>query len=731
MSKISSHSTILNEIEVYRILKDYGINTPEFFCFDKEYKDDEVLEYALKLPGEKVVVKIVSSKNIHKTDTGGIKIVSKEASEIEKALGEIASIEKDGIAVVEFLPHLPTLAEEILIGIKYDDAFGYILTVGPGGTYTERIIKSVKNEYLPEFLSDFSDEAIYRFVENSWTFAYPLGKVRGVSKRCDIDEIVKTIKAFVRIVEDFEKKNRVIEELEVNPFIVCAGRLYAADGVLRFKETQITKRDIPTDNAIKSILQPKTIAFCGVSEKKYNLGRIILNNTIKAGFPRENLYIIKEGVCEIDGVKCYSSLSSVPDKVDMYVVAVPVDGLMDVLEDISESGKVNGVVLITGGVGEKSGTEGVQEKIIKIVEKAKEKNPDFALNGGNCMGMVLNRSKVNTFFIPEYKMKPPVGKNPYMVPTAFVSQSGAFVISTLTKIPHIIPDYTITVGNQQDLTVVDYVDYLSKEDIKVILCYIEGFKSGDGKRLVEITKRMRKDGKILIIYKAGRTSIGQKAVMGHTASIAGDYIVFEKILKDCGAIICDSFDEFCDLTAISTYAAKCKIKNLNAFFISNAGFETTGMADHIRVVNAEQGNEFLKNRIEEILKKHKLDSIVDFKNPMDLTPMASDQAIAEIIRAIYESGIYSFIFTSAVPLTPSMNTIEGANSPDRIENSFINLISDLSNKDDVFIPICVASGDLYNPYVDYAISKGFVVFRSVDRMVRAVEKYISSLKGSF
>ncbi len=129
-------------------------------------------------------------------------------------------------------------------------------------------------------------------------------------------------------------------------------------------------------------------------------------------------------------------------------------------------------------------------------------------------------------------MNYPVGKNSYMVPTAFVSQSGAFVISTFTKIPYVICDYIITVGNQQDLTVVDYIDYFSTEtDVKLILCYIEGFKAGDGERLLKIASRMKKDGKTLVIYKAGRTSVGQKAVMGHTASIAGDYIVFEKLIS--------------------------------------------------------------------------------------------------------------------------------------------------------------------------------------------------------
>ncbi|MCX7641257.1 MAG: acetate--CoA ligase family protein [Elusimicrobiales bacterium] len=722
---------ILNELEVYDILKNYNINIPEYFYmpYDKIDKE-EFIEKALSFSSNKIVVKIVSSKNLHKTDIGGVKVVSKDKNSINKAFDEIVLIECDGVLAVEFLEHSPALGEEILVGIKYDNAFGFIMMVGPGGTYTEKLMKSIKKEYVPEFLSlPCSEKNIVSFVEKSWTFSYTLGKVRGVSAKTTLEEIVKTLKSFINLVIDFEKKNLIIEEFEVNPFIVSNGKLYAADGVLRFKSNIDEKRVIPTESALDSLTSPKNIAFCGVSEKKYNLGRIILNNTIKAGFPKENMYIIKDGIESVDGIKCYKDLLSIPtNKIDMYIVSVPVENVVSVIREVSDSGKINGIVLITGGIGEKSGTENIQKEIVSLIRKAREKNSDFALNGANCMGIVLNRSNVNTFFIPDYKMKPPIGKNPNMAPSAFVSQSGAFVISTLTKIPHIVCDYTITVGNQHDVTVVDYIDYFSKKDVKVVLSYIEGFKSLDGKRLIEISKRMKSDGKILVIYKAGRTSIGQKAVMGHTASIAGDYIVFEKLLNESGAIICSSFDEFCDMAFLTTYASLYNFKNNKAFFLSNAGFETTGMGDNISFLDPFIDDETLKEKINQILKKFKLDLIVDFRNPMDLTPMACDEAIAEIIMAIYESGFYSSIFVSMIPLTPAMNTIKSEGSPDDLEKSFINYISKLIKKRDVFIPLCVASGSKYDPYVDYAIDRGFVVFRSVDRMIKSFEKFINAIK---
>lgn len=728
----------LTEVEVYEIFKILGLELPLYVYSDKKdfQKDSFYKKITDTIKTDKVVLKMVSYTNLHKTDSGGVRIVVNNIDAIDNAVSDILKIkDADGILAMEFIKHSPfSLGEEILLGARNDEAFGPIITLGPGGTHTESFIKALKKNVSPTFIPVFlinEESDIEGFIEESWILNYCFGKVRGLKPLSDKKEIKNWISKLDLIMKYFNDNSSdyAIEEVEVNPLALSGGKFYALDGVLRFRKSKNIKRDLPSHSAIASIMEPKTVAVVGVSEKKINMARIILNNTVKAGFPLENICAIKEGVKEIDGVKAYPNISSVPFNIDMCVVAVPVENVMDVLEECKDSGKINGIVLITGGVGEKSGTESVAEKLSSIIKEARERNKSFGLNGGNCMGIVLNGSKVNTFFIPEYKMRYPLGLNPNMSKTAFISQSGAFVIATLTKIPHIIPDYTVTVGNQQDITVVDYLDYIvEKTDIKLILSYIEGFKPKDGLRLINLIKKAKKNGKIVVVYKAGRTSLGQKAVMGHTASIAGDYVVSENLISRAGAIVCDSFDEFCDMAFLSAYISKYEIKSLNSFFISNAGFETTGMADNISFLKANKPSESLKAKIDEVLKKYRLDGLVDFKNPMDITPMASDEAISEILENVSLSQDYSSILVSMVPLTPNMNTLPDSDKyPDKLDKSFLTKASRVMKEVSKPIIFCVASGSLYDPYVDYAINKGFVVFRNSDRMVRVYEKYLKSL----
>ena len=733
----------LSEPEVYRVLELAGLEAPKYILYAAAGFDAAAasLDADSRLSGDKAVLKLVSSKTLHKTEAGGVKVVDKTPAALEEALKAMAAKfpDAESFMAVEFLPHAAfALGEELLLGARSDDAFGPVITLGPGGTNAEALIKSLRPGLTPSVLPvdlAFNAKAWEPFLANSWIWKYVSGGVRGGRRLVQDGEIMKWLEGFSHLMKHFRDggpSDWAIEEFEINPLAASKGRLTALDGVLRFRPARrMPPRLKPSKNGVASLLHTKSVAVVGVSEKKMNMARIILNNVAKAGFPKEKTYIIKEGVAEIDGVKCFASPSALPEKIDMYVVAVPSPEVPRVLAEAGDSGKVNGVVLISGGMGEKAGSEGMAGTVVETIARAREKNPDFALSGGNSMGIVLNDVKINTFFIPEYKMEHPLGVNPYNARTAFVSQSGAFVISTISKMPWLKPAYSVTVGNQQDITVPDYVERLADEDdLKVILVYMEGFKPGDGLALARVIEKARSKGKQIILYKAGRTAVGCKAVMGHTASIAGDYLVTRLIMEKSGALVAETFDDFCDLTAMACYFADFGIKHGNTFFMSNAGFEGAGMADGVTGrVTADMGKG-VAAEMERTLKEFRLDSIVDAKNPLDITPMAPDAAIGGVVKTALASDEFSGVLVSMVPLTAMMNTLpKGGAYPDDFEKSFLKGAAEAAREARKPLLFCVAAGSIYEPYCAYAQSLGLPVFRSADRAVLVYKKYLDYVIG--
>ena len=734
----------LLETEVYEILGFAGLAAPKYVLYPMKGFDarEAAADAVSGLAGSKVVVKVVSSKTLHKTESGGVKLPVRENKAVEDAFTDMAAKfpEAEGLMVCEFAEHSAfALGEELMLGARADDAFGPVVTLGVGGTNAEGLTSSLKPGLSPAIMPvELAHNAAewQAFLEKNWIWQYAAGKVRGSRRIAQDAEMVNWLEAFAYIMRYFRdggSSKFAIVEFEVNPVAVSKGRLVALDGVLRFRLAEKKERVRPSKKGVAGLLKPSVVAVVGVSEKKMNMARIILNNVIKAGFDKSRVYIIKEGAAEIDGVRCFPDPKDLPETVDMYVVAVPSPEVPEVLARAGASGKVNGVVLISGGMGEKAGSEDMGASVVRAIAAAKEKNPDFVLSGGNSLGIVLPRSKVNTLFIPEYKMAYPLGENPHIASTAFVSQSGAFVISSLSKMPWLKPAYSVTVGNQQDVTVPDYVERLSEEeDVKVILVYIEGFKYADGLLLAKVIEKARKKGKQIIVYKAGRTATGQKAVMGHTASIAGDYLVTKTILEAAGALAADNFDDFNDLAAMACYFSKYELKTGNTFFLSNAGFEAAGMADSVSgLLSAAFKDGKIICDMEKVLKEFRLDAIVDVKNPLDITPMASDAAIGQITDLALGSAEFGAVLLSMVPLTPAMNTLpkSGSDYPDDLERSFLKTTAERMAHERKPLLFCVACGPLYDPYCDYARGLGMPVFRSADRAAHIYKKYLEYALG--
>ena len=731
----------LTESEVYEILRLLDLKTPVHTVLSTDRLpsgQEESTAILKKFPGEKLVIKISSSKTLHKTDSGGVRIIPKDAREFIRTLADVKNRfpEAEGILVCEFVEHTAfSLGQELMLGIRADEAFGPVLTLGVGGTDAESLTEALRPDRSPTIQSlELLEESggWNAFLRKSWIWRYVSGNVRGGKRLVPNPEMERWLKAFCELFVHFKDGGNsrwAIEELEVNPLAVSSAGLVALDGLCRFRKAASQSRIPPTSKAVWSLLKPSSVAVAGVSEKM-NMGRIILRNVLAAGFNRDHLHILKDYNGEIDGVRCYPDTASFPETVDMFVVAVPSKDVPKVLQEAGASGKVRGVVLISGGMGEKSGSEAMQEDAAKIVTDARQIHKDFAVSGGNSLGIVSASAKVNTFFIPSYKMEPFLGETPHCAKTAFISQSGAFIISVIDRMSWLKPAYCVSVGNQLDVTVSDYVEQVAEDkSIRVILAYVEGLKPGDGLRLARTIRRAGKAGKTVIIYKAGRTPTGLTAAMGHTASIAGDFTVARSIFTEAGALVAETFDEFDDLTRIACYCADFSTGQGRVFILSNAGFETVGMADHIAPKGRLQANapgDALKQKLSSILKESGLDSIVDVRNPLDVTPMANDTAFLKLAEAALACEETDALILSAVPLTPSLQTLPPGpgHSEDFSKDSLAAKIGEISRRCKKPILFCVAAGSLYDPYVAMIQNQGMAVFRTADRAVRAFSKYM-------
>lgn len=123
--------------------------------------------------------------------------------------------------------------------------------------------------------------------------------------------------------------------------------------------------------------------------------------------------------------------------------------------------------------------------------------------------MLSHPGRYDTLFIPHEKLPKQAGVQPRKA--AFVSQSGAFMITRISKLPLLDPAYLISVGNQLDLTLGDIMAFLKDvPDLSTLAVYAEGFKDLDGIAFARAVRQAVLNGMEAVFYKAGRTPGGTR-----------------------------------------------------------------------------------------------------------------------------------------------------------------------------------------------------------------------------
>jgi len=762
----------LTELEGMALLSAMGIRTPKFWLvasaddfLDKirqstteSPKTGEAVDAATPaakaasrhlgpFAGPKAVVKLMSPQVLHKTEVQGVEIVENSADAIADALCRMESrfegVPRDGFTVNEFVEFEPKLGHEMIFGYRFAPDFGPIVSFGPGGIYTEYLASKFKTGAANLILSPRVSDRLTlesRLRENV-VYGLLCAGLRNTRPDLDPAALQDAIQHFLDAADAFSAAG--IGEFEVNPVVLSrAGELVALDCLVTLKDfssmglaqdeeglpVNMAQRTRPVQE-IGRILKPASVAVIGVSEKNVNNGRIILRNLIQNGFDTSRLYVVKAGVDSIDGCRCVPDVASLPEKVDLFALAIPAAATPAILEDVARHDKAWTIIVFPGGLEEKEGSDAIVAEMRRALAEARSQGKGPLINGGNCLGIRSVPGRYNTLFIPEYKLPLPKGK---VEPLALISQSGAFAITRLSKHRNINPKYTFTLGNQMDLTVGDYLEYLAQDpELHVFAVYVEGFKPLDGEKILEATRRISDSGRSVIVYRAGRTQEGAGAAASHTASIAGDYPVTKQLLSQAGAVVCDSLDEFDDAITLFTLLDGKKARGNRLAAVSNGGYECVAIADNLGGMVLASFGEATKSALGEIFKNARITEIVDIHNPVDLTPMAGDDAYDGAFRAAILDPGSDLGLVGIVPLTGMLNSLpanpsvhgEDITRPDSLAARY----GELARQTDKPFVAVVDSGPLYDPLCQELEKHGIVVFRTADRALKMLELWRTSV----
>lgn len=311
----------------------------------------------------------------------------------------------------------------------------------------------------------------------------------------------------------------------------------------------MTDSDAELFKDMDPFFNPKCIALVGASSDYRKLGNSILMNLLASEI---DVFPITRRD-QVLGVKAYPDLASLPEPVDLVIVAVGAKYCPSLMPEIKKAGARNAVV-ISGGFSE-TGVEGAELET-NLAKAAKESG--IRIIGPNCVGVSNSRLFNGTF-----TMMPERGN------IAFVSQSGALGGMTIytTRTKRIGMSKFASIGNSADVGIVEMLDYF-RQDSKstVIAAYIEGVSQG--RELFESLQRAAST-KPVVVLKGGKSEAGGRATQSHTGSLAGSAKVFDGMLRQAGCVTAPTLDTLFEVCKLFDYQPLPKGHKIG--IISNTG----------------------------------------------------------------------------------------------------------------------------------------------------------------
>jgi len=214
MQEILKRKGALAENEVKDFLKSYGINTTKFKVVNQE---SDLENLGLRFP---VALKVCSSKIIHKTDVGGVKLGIKDMSELKKTFKDFKKKFPNENLLVD---QMEEKGVEIIVGLVQDPTFGLTIMCGVGGIYTE-LYQDVSFRVVP--IEKYDAEQMIEEIKGKKL----LEGFRNIpaDKKLVIDLLLKVSKIA-------EKLEAHIDQMDLNPVFVYGDDYCVVDAKLILK----------------------------------------------------------------------------------------------------------------------------------------------------------------------------------------------------------------------------------------------------------------------------------------------------------------------------------------------------------------------------------------------------------------------------------------------------------------------------------------------------------------
>jgi acetyltransferase len=408
---------------------------------------------------------------------------------------------------------------------------------------------------------------------------------------------------------------------------------------------------------LDAFFNPRSIAVVGVSHHPDKIGRVIydrLLNNRRQGVLRADVYPVNPELKELYGHRVFSSLSEINEEIDLVVIALPASQVPQAILEAGRNG-AKAAIVVSGGFSE-VGNDQLTESLRRAIKQS-----GLRVLGPNTVGVMDSYTGVNTFFTREVKaFSDGRTAQSFIFPgkgnVSIVSQSGAlahYVLDTLGE-RGVGVRAVACVGNQIDVSMSELLSYFANDALtSVVVVYVEGVRHG--REFLNSFLELRRNGKQIVVLKAGRTLAGKRTAYTHTASMAGEWETYVGAFKQAGAVVVDNVKELAEVSLALSLQKPPRGRRLA--ILTNAGGFSVIASDLAQANGLEviQLPEAAIEKMERLKREGRIPPVAVTTNPVDLSGSADSAAFEEAYRVISESGVFDMHLLMPFHVPPMMD----------------------------------------------------------------------------
>jgi acetyltransferase len=269
--------------------------------------------------------------------------------------------------------------------------------------------------------------------------------------------------------------------------------------------------------------RPRNVAVIGATEDQAGVGRSLVSNLKQTPFGG-NLFPVNPKRSSVLGLPCYPSISGVPEKADLAVIATPARTVPGIIGECAAAG-VEGTIIISAGFRETGEAGAALEQ--EVLRQARRGGRPMRIIGPNCLGLMSPHSGLNATFASSMARPGRLG---------FISQSGALCTAILDWSQREMVGFSafVSVGSMLDVGWAELIQYLGDDpQTRSIVIYMESV--GDARAFLSAAREVALS-KPIIVIKPGRTEAAARAAASHTGALTGQDDVLDAAFRRCGVV---------------------------------------------------------------------------------------------------------------------------------------------------------------------------------------------------